>query len=58
MHMHALYALSNDILYFMNFPLSVLYVAIADQPFVPSGDSADEEETIDMEEESAAKVHI
>lgn len=31
-------------------------VAIDDRPFVPSGDSADEEETIDMEEESAAKV--
>jgi len=33
-------------------------MAIDDQPFVPSGDSADEEETIDMEEESAAKVCI
>lgn len=34
----------------------VLPVTIDDRPFVPSGDSADEEETIDMEEESAAKV--
>lgn len=34
----------------------MLSVIIDDQPFVPSGDSADEEETIDMEEESAAKV--
>ena len=32
-------------------------VVIDDRPFVPSGDSADEEETIDMEEESAAKVY-
>ena len=31
---------------------------IDDQPFEPSGDSADEEETIDMEEENAAKVGI
>jgi len=29
-----------------------------DQLFVPSGDSGDEEETIDMEEESAAKVFV
>ena len=40
------------------FFLIVLSMAIDDQPFVPSGDSADEEETIDMEEESAAKVCI
>ena len=38
------------------FLLNILYLALDDQPFVPSGDSADEEETIDMEEESAAKV--
>ena len=33
-------------------------MAVDDKPFVPSGDSADEEETIDMEEENAAKVCI
>ena len=33
-------------------------MAVDDRPFVPSGDSADEEETIDMEEESAAKVCV
>ena len=34
----------------------VILSLLDDQLFVPSGDSGDEEETIDMEEESAAKV--
>ena len=36
---------------------SIAHLFLDDQLFVPSGDSADEEETIEIEEESATKVY-